>query len=449
MYLNNIAVKNLFGDNLNPEIEFDKNNSITYILGRNGCGKTTLLRIIESISNRNWSYLEELYFDNITLSFNDNTIKLSISQKHATDENHISDSFFISFTDTKKNININNLSLEINDFEISDFDTLAKKLIANGVIEKLPCGHWKSEKKSHMRKKEVINLYGNNFVDIPIEVSTALSKFKVNFIDSERLLGSKNEDSSEFYQNKKDYLGNSSKKTSQSKCYKIDNISDDIRRRLQRTQQQVLRKLESISDELMSSLLKNGISKFSKITEEDFHNLLSSYNEDRKRFDSVGLSSGRDIANLRERTIDNSERALIAYIINKRIEAYQPYKDVIVSYELFNEIVNSAITRKKISITLSEGLKVEISNGKTFPVDHLSSGEQHIVILAHTLLFEMISNSLALIDEPEISMDVEWQSKLSEWLDKVGKERNLKFILATHSPLVLSGRNYAIRTLNV
>ncbi len=55
---------------------------------------------------------------------------------------------------------------------------------------------------------------------------------------------------------------------------------------------------------------------------------------------------------------------------------------------------------------------------------------------------------MVLIDEPELSMDVDWQTKIYGWLKKISKERNLKMLLSTHSPLIVMGKDDSIISLS-
>lgn len=225
------------------------------------------------------------------------------------------------------------------------------------------------------------------------------------------------------------------------KCYVVDNIAEDIKNRLKDAQGQVLEELEKISDDLEKSLLSQGLEHFEKVDDISFGKLYQEYLKYRERLEKVALSGGTTVENHANGSRNDMEKALIAHIIRQRIEAYKPYEEMLHSLELFNELLTATLTRKTAKASLPDGIHIETDSGKTFPSVQLSSGEQQVVILAHTLLFNMPNDSLALIDEPELSMDVEWQSNLSDWLERVGEEKNLQFILATHSPLLFIGRS--------
>jgi len=65
--------------------------------------------------------------------------------------------------------------------------------------------------------------------------------------------------------------------------------------------------------------------------------------------------------------------------------------------------------------------------------ENLSSGEQHLLILIYDLLFNAQDDSLVLIDEPELSFHLAWQSDFLMNVRKITRLRKLQLILCTHS----------------
>ncbi|QQQ00261.1 AAA family ATPase [Lysobacter enzymogenes] len=79
-------------------------------------------------------------------------------------------------------------------------------------------------------------------------------------------------------------------------------------------------------------------------------------------------------------------------------------------------------------------------NGSTVivPFDHLSSGEQQILLMLGRLIAEAHKGTLFIIDEPEASLHVAWQRALPSVLNVVRDEFQVQFAIATHSPVLLS-----------
>jgi ABC-type molybdenum transport system ATPase subunit/photorepair protein PhrA len=87
------------------------------------------------------------------------------------------------------------------------------------------------------------------------------------------------------------------------------------------------------------------------------------------------------------------------------------------------------------SITFGDReISVTASNGDAVPLATLSSGEKHLLrILVEALL---AGPNTILIDEPEISLHVDWQCELVRTLQTLNPEA--QFILATHSPEIMA-----------
>ena len=70
---------------------------------------------------------------------------------------------------------------------------------------------------------------------------------------------------------------------------------------------------------------------------------------------------------------------------------------------------------------------------REIPLEKLSSGEKHVIILCYLLAF-VEKDHLLLIDEPEISMHVEWKENFIGNLNRCLDKTMSKSIIATHSP---------------
>jgi predicted ATPase len=98
--------------------------------------------------------------------------------------------------------------------------------------------------------------------------------------------------------------------------------------------------------------------------------------------------------------------------------------------ELFSE------TGKKIVRTSNE-IQLE-QYGEILSPYKLSSGEKQILVILLTVLVQDRQPYVLFMDEPEISLHVEWQQKLINLIMRVNP--NVQIILTTHSPaLIMNG----------
>ena len=95
--------------------------------------------------------------------------------------------------------------------------------------------------------------------------------------------------------------------------------------------------------------------------------------------------------------------------------------------ELFSD------TGKKIVRTANEIFFTQI--GEMLVPYQLSSGEKQMLVILLTVLVEDNKNYVLFMDEPEVSLDVEWQKRLIDLVIELNP--NVQIILTTHSPAVV------------
>lgn len=98
--------------------------------------------------------------------------------------------------------------------------------------------------------------------------------------------------------------------------------------------------------------------------------------------------------------------------------------------ELFKE-TQKTIDRKSNEIQFFQ-------NGEILTPYQLSSGEKQILVIMLTVLVENGEHYALLMDEPEISLHIEWQKDLIRLIQELNP--NAQIILSTHSPaLIMNG----------
>jgi predicted ATP-binding protein involved in virulence len=130
---------------------------------------------------------------------------------------------------------------------------------------------------------------------------------------------------------------------------------------------------------------------------------------------------------------------LTVYIkdVNKKLAVFGHLRERI---ELFRELLNSRFLYKRVQIDQEKGLVFQTTAGQELPPTSLSTGEQHEVVILYQLLFEVQSDALVLIDEPEISLHVAWQKPFLSDLSKISSVTKVDFLVATHSPQIIGNR---------
>ena len=101
----------------------------------------------------------------------------------------------------------------------------------------------------------------------------------------------------------------------------------------------------------------------------------------------------------------------------------------------FQDIVDNlfADTGKKILRTENEIRFTQI--GETLHPYQLSSGEKQMLAILLTVLIEDNKHTVLFMDEPEVSLHIEWQKQLIDLILELNP--NVQIILTTHSPAVI------------
>lgn len=108
---------------------------------------------------------------------------------------------------------------------------------------------------------------------------------------------------------------------------------------------------------------------------------------------------------------------------------------------LLLENVNGKFKNKRIRFDRENGFIAESTGRTPLPLSSLSSGEQHELVLNYDLLFRVPSNTVVLIDEPELSLHVAWQKSFLSDLLNIVNLSDFDAVVATHSPFIVGDRD--------
>ncbi|MEY8759315.1 AAA family ATPase [Chryseobacterium tongliaoense] len=131
--------------------------------------------------------------------------------------------------------------------------------------------------------------------------------------------------------------------------------------------------------------------------------------------------------------------------INAKLNALEY---VVKTINLFLQTVNDYFASKRIEFHLSKGFILkQTDNNEDINFNWLSSGEKQLILLLINTITSADDATIFIIDEPEISLNIKWQRKLINTLLDFSKEKNIQFILATHSFELLSSYKTSITKL--
>ncbi len=405
--LKKIKIKGLF-NKLDYEIEL-KEEGITILTGPNGYGKTTILKIIHAFAIKNLAFFFQLPFKEIALTQEKTEIRLS-KKKHDTLEIQLGNE---TPKDYKKGEIISKeirRLLQISPYRQVDenrwhdrrTDTFyTTENLINQLIETDPEIQAKYYKK---QMPEFINVYLIREQRL-IKKVTAIRRRNTPYYSEEEMRenfsNTIEEYANELSKNIKDILANASK----------------------------------IGQELDSSFPRRLFDENSQVSENEFNNRYNKIKEKQKYLSMYGLSATKEESHTSFKEED--AKALLVYL-NDTEKKLAVFDDVLQKLEIFSTILNQRqFVFKHLEISPDFGFRFKTEDEKELSLSELSSGEQQEVVLLYELLFKVGSNTLVLIDEPEISLHVAWQKEVVNDLLNIIKLRKITVITATHSPQII------------
>jgi predicted ATP-binding protein involved in virulence len=156
---------------------------------------------------------------------------------------------------------------------------------------------------------------------------------------------------------------------------------------------------------------------------------------------SIGLFDAQNLTNISfiEKVDDSNKIALSLYVedMSEKLGLFDELEEKV---EVLLDIINSRFVYKKMFVRKEKGIYFVDDNDVELAFNQLSSGEQHELVLFYELLFDVEENTLVLIDEPELSLHVSWQTQFLNDLIRVAKNAKFDVLFATHSPQIIADR---------
>ncbi|ACK64717.1 AAA ATPase [Rippkaea orientalis PCC 8801] len=437
MRVKKITVNKLFGI-FDHEISLNMSDRITILHGKNGVGKTTVLRLINGFFNSKYSELRSIPFEKLTIFFdNDTHLVIFPTKKEDTIRKNINFSLLENATNKKLKFfeyesKAKYLGSERN-FPISMID----ELIPN--LERIHPRRW-----LYLPSGELLNL--DDIVERFSEYLPPLKELQSNqpewldniknsicvrFIESQRLLNIADDISS----SKLRRLELQQKLKLPSVVSYAEDLAENIQNKLAE-----YGKLSQLLDRTFPSRVFQQPSSI-QLTDDELKSKLNELENKRNSLINAGLLSKDKDPNFQvEDNIDDSTRKLLSVYVEDIENKLNIFTEIAQKNEVFKRIINQKFSYKQINIDQEKGFIFTTEKGENLSPTDLSSGEQHELVMLYELLFKVKPNSLILIDEPELSLHVEWKIQFLKDLQEITKLTNIDIIIATHSPSLINDR---------
>jgi len=429
MKIEKIWVNKLFGF-LNHQMDL-KEEGVTFIHGPNGCGKTTILKMVASFfSWQEVGTLFEINFGELVIIY-DNKDEIRVTKLIKGNENNENDDSQFPVL----NITLKKESGEIESFEISTKQAI--KVPLDEVDDEIPfltrvsLREWVDMRNDeHLSYAEVLKKFAGKlgrFETSPEWLQEYQESNHVCFIPAQRLFKL----DSEAFPHRSRLLGE--KET-------IQLYSDELKNSISNT----LTEFAAISQSRDRSFPDRLLSATTPInlSDKDIKDKYKKMENKISKLMNAGLIDEEKNISLPQQKLEETEKKVLFLYLQDREEKLKIFDALQKKIEVLMEIVDPKLRNKRFKVNRHKGFVFETTNGEKdfLKPTVLSSGEQNQIVLFYELIFNSKEPSLFLIDEPEISLHVEWQRQFFNDVSKVANLTHHSFLIATHSPQIIGNR---------
>ena len=419
-----IEVDDLF-DAYNYRIELKLEDRVTLLHGPNGVGKTVVLRMTNALLKDQLIYFQTIPFSRFVLGFHDGSM-LSLKVKKRSKK--VDKDYFVELKNGGKSIG----SSIIDWSKRADVVASQNRYLRQHSTDS---SYWIDIRNDELlTSAEVVSRYAPPSFDWDVSDDYDLSWFadflenaNTHFIGADRLL----QTDQQSYSRASRAPSIKFTVVEYSKYFHIQ-LADTMAlygRRSQTLDQSFPQRLISATDQLSVDEIQERLTNLDNKT-----NLLTTMgildNPQAHPFDMGRLEN-----------IDDTQARVMTLYVSDTGEKLKVLDDLASRTGLLLDNVNQKFRNKTIRLDREHGLVAISEKGEELRLDSLSSGEQHELVLNYDLLFRVPSNTIVLIDEPELSLHVAWQKRFLPDLLEIIRLSDFDALVATHSPYVIGDRD--------
>ena len=425
--LQRIRVDGLFGT-YNHDINLNLKDRVTLLHGPNGVGKTVILGMVSALLQERFDYFRRIPFSRFSLEFHDG----SNLELQAYDETEIDDRPY----QLKLTRNGTSQSAKVgHSHGVADIAEKVDFLRPHGSIEDT----W-----IDMRDEEV--LYGgevlSRYADMvsPPEnrdddlswFSNFLKNANAHFIVAQRLVRMDSEP-----RGWHEFGGRKPRRLSMIST--VVDCSRDYRKRLANNMAQYGRQSQAL-DQSFPQRLMGAVDELGVPELQDRMTQLDEKTSNYKKMGILDRTTTHPFPVSSLGNIDSTQARVMTLYVQDTDKKLQALEDLATRTRLLLDNVNEKYRHKRIQLDRERGFVATSDSGQPLSLSSLSSGEQQELVLHYDLLFRVPSNTIVLIDEPELSLHVAWQKKFLPDLLVVVRLSNFDALVATHSPFIVGDR---------
>jgi predicted ATPase len=396
-------------------------NGPTLLTGVNGSGKSTVLRFINAVGSGQWLDLLSIPFSELHLEFDSGEaiwVRTIYEHEAGLEVEHDGKSW----------------AIEPSDLEFPD----REELTSHYGLRRLPDGRWEFEDRiySQPEVRQILAVRKSALDEDANWVAELPSRFPVLYVPDQRLSLQ---------------LPSSPNRIYAQTASSVDQYARDLRRIIADGLSEYAAHSQTL-DRGFPQRVVNAMEEKASVDIDSLSRLLDQVGKEREELENAGLLEREDnpVQFDSDRLSDENVAPVIKVYAEQTLEKFAVLSDLKTKLKTFSTFLNTHYRDKFIFVRPNAGFSLGLlgpadKEGKSSIRDLLrpsvlSSGEQQMLVLAYEVIFRTEPKTLILIDEPELSLHVLWQSTLVDDLTEMGAIGDLSFILATHSPTLIADR---------
>ena len=428
-----IQVKGLFGL-YDYDIPFPKDPAVKVLTGPNGYGKTTLLKAVDNLYKGNFWFFHYLDFQQLAIELSEPKADYTV----------VIDKRIVTKVESKADVETEHGENVLDDTDVEVYEeTITLKDGQGTEIEQFLIGEeYVLELLAEARRRATYRDYPTTRDDELLEVyyeakeddyiqnhckniSLALQEYDTRYLPAQRVFNK--ERVRQPMRPMRNYI------------YEIDHVNDEIGRLYRRTQNEFAAKSQQID----ATFIKRLVQRENSYSRDELREKLDMLKKRIGDFKELNLFSNMELMDysMDDEHLYNDFKKVLSQYVDDMNDKMDRFDELYQKMSLYKRVVTNKVLSEKTVDFSEEGLTVKNVMGRVLSDLHkLSSGEQNLLILYYNLIFKSNSKTILLIDEPENSLHVAWQSKMLDDYISMSKTTGCQVVLATHSPTFVDGR---------
>ncbi|WP_175796080.1 AAA family ATPase [Burkholderia anthina] len=421
-YIASAVITGLWGRE-NERLNFKFNEKFNFIIGRNGTGKTTVINLLAAALTADFERLDKIQFSEVLI------VLRPKSGRHRPS---------IQVLKTlKPNLPYFDITYKIKDSANSeaktfDLDAFEEERVYRGLPSRA------------MRER----YYRERFIFVQRHLESFV---RVNWLSVHRQI------------NEVADLRPEERRTMPPIDQKLAAMNNQLVRYFSRI-------ATSYAEETLNFQRASFLSLISLSNDTDLRSFVGSMNIDEEKkslasiLDLLGISS-RQYSRLLDQVANKFEGAREPFIKSESItiqqllaifnsykahSLVQAYEDlqkrkskIFATIDIFLSVLNGLLApRKTASLSEQNELVIKNKDGAPIQIEDLSSGEKQLLIILGQALLQESAPVIYIADEPELSLHVDWQEKITSSISEINP--NAQIIFATHSPDIVGPNSDSI-----